>query len=49
MAYRVTTQFWEALDDKQQDELRRAAEGARVNIQRIIPEDRSLEAQATPA
>ena len=44
MAYRITNEFWQALDEKQKSELRRAAEGAKVNIEKIIPDDRALEA-----
>ena len=38
MATRVTQEFWSALDDKQQQELRNAAKQARVNLERIIPD-----------
>ena len=37
MAGRIANEFWLALDPSQQDELRNAAEQAKVNIERIIP------------
>ena len=49
MAYRVSNEFWNALDSKQQEELRRAAEKAKVNLEKIIPDDMQLSPSATPA
>lgn len=39
MAVRVTNEFWSALDEKQQDELRRAADAAKVNLSKILPNE----------
>ena len=47
MAYRITNEFWSALDAKQQQELRNAAEKAKVNLEKIIPQDMQL--QPSPA
>lgn len=39
MASRVTNEFWNALDSKQQDELRMAAEKAKINIEKLLPSE----------
>lgn len=49
MAARVTTEFWAALDERQQTELRNAAQAARVNIGRIIPTESEMTVSASPA
>ena len=43
MASRVTHEFWEALDSRQQDELRKAADSARVNIEKLLPSSMEVE------
>lgn len=49
MAYRISHEFWNALDSKQQEELRTAAANARVNLEKIIPQDMEPKLQAVPA
>jgi len=49
MAARVTTEFWSALDERQQTELRNAAQAARVNIGRIIPNEKEMTVAASAA
>lgn len=39
MASRITHEFWGALDEKQQAELRNAAVKARVNLDKILPQE----------
>jgi len=46
MSARIAQQFWQMLDADQQAELRKAAESAKVSIEKMIPEDKSV--QATP-
>lgn len=43
MAYRISNEFWSALDSKQQEELRTAASKAKVSLEKIIPQEMSLE------
>jgi len=49
MATRIANQFWLLLDTDQQEELKAAAEKAKVNIGRIIPEDRETQLATVPA
>lgn len=49
MATRVAQQFWQMLDADQQAELRTAAEKAKVSIEKMIPEDKSVEATPVAA
>lgn len=49
MAARVTTEFWAALDERQQTELRNAAEAAKINIARIIPNEKEMTVSASAA
>lgn len=46
MAVRIGQQFWGMLDESQQAELRKAADAAKVNIERLIPDDEEPPAMA---
>jgi len=49
LATRIAQQFWEALDESQQADLRNAAASAKVKIDGLIPEDKTITAEAAPA
>jgi hypothetical protein len=42
MASRIAHQFWMALDESQQQDLRKAAEAAKVKIDGLIPDDTTV-------
>jgi hypothetical protein len=49
MAVRIGNEFWSALSEEQKVELRKAADNAKVNIDKMIPQDKSVEVSAMPA
>ena len=49
MASRVTHEFWSALDERQQTELRKAADAARVNIEKLLPSEMEVNQPAVAA
>ena len=49
MAARVTNEFWSALDDSQKDELKRAADQAKVNLDKLIPQEMTVTAAPAAA
>lgn len=49
MAVRIANEFWGALTEEQQSELRKAAINAKVNIDKMIPSDKSVDVSAQPA
>ncbi len=49
MASRITNEFWNALDSRQQDELKKAATAARVNLEKVLPQQMEVEAPLAPA
>lgn len=49
MGYRVTREFWAALDETQKAELKAAAEKAKVNLSRVMPTDPSVSGVPTAA
>ena len=42
MGYRVVNEFWAALDEQQRNELKTAAENAKVNLSKVLPTDPSV-------
>ena len=42
MAARITNEFWNALSDEQKSELKKAADQAKVNMDKIIPDNKEV-------